>query len=71
VCVRARAREKERARERDRVFSMCAQVQLLLEMLFLENVTRLVCVAHRCVYLREKEKHGVCVCARARERQIL
>jgi len=46
---------------------MCAQAQLLHEILLLENVTRLVCVAHRCVRGREKER--VCVCARMRGRE--
>jgi len=49
--ARARGKERKRRKEREQVQAngMCAQAQLLHEMLFLENVTRLVCVAHRCV----------------------
>jgi len=61
VCVCVRAREK------DRYCSMRAEVQQLLEMLLFENVTPRVCVAHKCVCLREKERESVR--ARARERK--
>jgi len=67
--VRARAHERKSEREKTRAHSMRAQAHMLLEMLFLENVTLLVCVAHRCVCLREKERVCVCVCACARERK--
>jgi len=56
VCVRARAQEEERLRETDRAYSMCAQAQLLHEILLLENVPRLVCVVHRCERGRESTR---------------